>query len=339
MNDSEQRVTTDQLRLEQICTGIWRLILPLPFLLTEVNIWLLEEADGWTVVDTGFGNQTNEQLWEELFRGLLADKPLKRIILTHYHIDHCALAGWLSKKWDVQVCLTKAESTVLRIIEEPKGFMHKGERTAFYHQHGLADEEIGDADFFFEQIPVAFSGMPEVMTYVADGEKLQIGDNLWEVIELKGHSPGHLTLYCETLGIWISGDHVLPRITPIISVEPDTPDDDPLSDFLESFKRLRQLPESTRVLPSHGNPFVGLHARLDELQKHHDQRLDEVLQHSGELITAAELTRIMFPAAHGQQSMWMAISEVQAHLNLLMYRGKVTRQSDSGGIVRYVLVK
>jgi glyoxylase-like metal-dependent hydrolase (beta-lactamase superfamily II) len=324
------------MRIEKISDGIWRLILPLPFLLTQVNIWLLEEDDGWTVVDTGFGDQTTEQLWEEVFKGLLADKPLKRIILTHYHIDHCALAGWLAKKSGAEVFLTRAESTVLRIIEEPKGYMHKGERTAFYLQHGLTWEEISDADFFFEQIPVAFSGMPEVMAYVADGEKLQIGNNLWEIIELKGHSPGHLTLYCEALGIWISGDHILPKITPIISVEPDTPDGDPLSDFIESFQRLRKLPEDTRVLPSHGNPFVGLHTRLDELQKHHDQRLDEVLQHSGELTTAAELTRIMFPAANEQQSLWMAISEVQAHLNLLMHRGEVSRQSDSAGIVRYI---
>jgi glyoxylase-like metal-dependent hydrolase (beta-lactamase superfamily II) len=326
----------NRLKIEKIIDGIWRLVLPLPFLLTQVNIWLLEEDDGWTVVDTGFGDQTNEHLWQELFQGFLADKPLTRIILTHYHIDHCALAGWLSKKSGAEVCLTRAESTVLGIIEEPKGFMHKGERTAFYQQHDLTNEEIADADFFFKKIPASFSGMPEVMTYVADGEKLQIGKHLWNVLELKGHSPGHLTLYCEALGLWISGDHVLPKITPIISIEPDAPDNDPLTDFLESFQRLRHLPETTRVLPSHGNPFVGLHQRLDELQRHHEQRLKEVLDYCNAKKTAAELARLMFPAANGQQSLWMAVGEVQAHLNLLMYSGKVSRQSDSTGIVRYV---
>ena len=326
----------NKLKIEQIVDGFWRLVLPLPFLLTHVNLWLIEEDDGWTAVDTGFGDQTTEQLWEELFQGLLADKPLKRIILTHYHIDHCALAGWLSEKSGAEVIMTKAEAAVLRIIEEPKGFMHKAERTAFYQQHGLTSAEIGDADFFFEQIPVSFSGVPGSMKYVADGDKLQMGSHLWEVLILRGHSPGHLTLYCEALGIWISGDHVLPTISPIISVEPDAPDDDPLTDFLATFQRLRQLPENTRVLPSHGNVFVGLHTRLDELQKHHDQRLEEVLQNCCTLTTAAELTRIMFPAANEQQSLWMAVSEVQAHLNLLMYRGSVSRQSDSTGIVRYV---
>jgi glyoxylase-like metal-dependent hydrolase (beta-lactamase superfamily II) len=326
----------NRVKVDQVAVGIWRLVLPLPFLLTQVNIWLLEEDDGWTAVDTGFGDQINKELWQELFQGLLADKPLKRIILTHYHIDHCALAGWLSKKSGAEVCLTRADATVLRIIEEPKGFMHKGERTAFYLQHGMSKEEISDADFFFEQIPVAFSGMPEVMTYVADGEKLQIGNHLWEILELKGHSPGHLTLYCEALGLWISGDHVLPRITPIISIEPDAPDDDPLTNFLESFRRLRHLPETTHVLPSHGNPFVGLHKRLDELQRHHEQRLVEVLDHCHTQETAAELARLMFPAANGQQSLWMAVGEVQAHLNLLMYSGKVSRRSGSAGNVSYI---
>ena len=326
------------INVELVADDIWRLVLPLPFLLTQVNVWLLEENDGWTVIDTGFGDQTNEQLWEEVFREFMLDKPLKRVILTHHHIDHCALAGWLSKKWGAEVVITEAESALLRNIDEPKGIMHKGERTVFYLQHGLTEAEVNDSDIFFERVLASFSGVPGSVQYVADGDELQIGSHLWEVLELQGHSPGHLTLYCEALGLWISGDHLLPTISPCIAIQPGVLDDDPLASYLGTFTRLKQLPEKTRVLPSHGNPFVGLHKRLDELQEHHNQRLDEVLGYCCKMNSAAELARIMFPAAAAQESLWMAVGEVQAHLNLLMYQGKVSRQSDNEGIVRYVSV-
>jgi glyoxylase-like metal-dependent hydrolase (beta-lactamase superfamily II) len=83
-----------------IAPGVLWLRMPLPFALNHINLWLLEDGPGWTIVDCGFAGEQTTALWDQIFAGHLAGRPVRRIIVTHYHPDHIGLAGWLAARWD-----------------------------------------------------------------------------------------------------------------------------------------------------------------------------------------------------------------------------------------------
>ena len=133
----------------------------------------------------------------------------------------------------------------------------------------------------------------------------------------------------------ISGDQVLPKITTNVSVWPDRPHDDPLRLYLDSLARFRPLPADALVLPSHGLPFRGLHARLDVLRMHHDERLAETLDALGEPRTAAELIPVLFRRQLDTHQLSFAIGEALAHLTYLEAAGSITRTLDADGLERF----
>ena len=84
-------------QLSEIAPGILWLRLPLPFRLNHINIFLIDDGDGWAVVDTGIANKVTREIWEALAAGPLARRRLTRLIVTHFHPDHIGLAGWLAR--------------------------------------------------------------------------------------------------------------------------------------------------------------------------------------------------------------------------------------------------
>jgi glyoxylase-like metal-dependent hydrolase (beta-lactamase superfamily II) len=138
----------------------------------------------------------------------------------------------------------------------------------------------------------------------------------------------------------ISGDQVLPGITPNVSVNPYAPDADPLADFLASLDRLRALPKNVLVLPSHKLPFVGLHERLDALRGHHEERLEETRVACARTeagVTGVEVLRDLFPRPLDLHQLFFAIGESLAHVHRLIAEGIVHRDSGSNGAFRYRL--
>jgi glyoxylase-like metal-dependent hydrolase (beta-lactamase superfamily II) len=141
-----------------------------------------------------------------------------------------------------------------------------------------------------------------------------------------------MSLYCAELGVLISGDMLLPRISTNISVMASNPYGDPLGLFLDSIDRFRALPEDTLVLPSHGRPFRGLHARVDELHAHHAERCDVLLATChGKAHSAADLISVLFgrELSDPHQTMF-AMGEAIAHLNYLEHAGKMQRIEENG---------
>jgi glyoxylase-like metal-dependent hydrolase (beta-lactamase superfamily II) len=153
------------------------------------------------------------------------------------------------------------------------------------------------------------------------------------VIVGEGHAPEQVTLYSAERGLLIAADQILPRISPVVGVWASTPEPDPLGDFLGSLERYRDLPEDTRVLPSHDAPFRGLHGRLDALAGHHARRLDVVrgiCSGDGESATAAEVMRALFPKALDPHQAGFALAETLAHLEHLRRIGELERVAPSG---------
>jgi len=155
------------------------------------------------------------------------------------------------------------------------------------------------------------------------------------VIVGHGHAPEHASLYCEVLGVLISGDQILPRITTNVSVWPTEPEADPLRLYLDSIPKFRVLPEDTLVLPSHGRVFRGLHARLDALEHHHEERLAMVLAACDDWRSAAELMPLLFRRELDVQQLLFAIGEAIAHLHRLWHAGHLERRLGEDGVYRF----
>ena len=151
-----------------------------------------------------------------------------------------------------------------------------------------------------------------------------------------GHSPEHACLYCPERQLLISGDQVLPRISSNVSVYPTEPDANPLKDWLGSLKRIKtRVPDDVLVLPAHNSPFLGLHARLDQLLDHHQTGLERLLELLGEPQRVVDVFKVLFKRPVSPDVMSMATGEAVAHLNYLASTGQAVRERDSAGVWRW----
>ena len=318
-----------------VAPGIRWLRMPLPFALNHINLWLLDDGDGVAIVDTGLGRPDTRELWERIFANELGGKRITRVIATHFHPDHFGNTGWLTERWGVDLWCTQAEYQSAVIACLARGGANADRMVAHYRRAGVADEALERLRQRGNHYPSLVPSLPGSYRCIREGDRLVIGGRRWDVIVVLGHAPEHAALWCAERNVLISGDQVLPKITTNVSVWWDRPYDDPLRLYLDSLARFRPLPADALVLPSHGLPFHGLHARLDALRAHHDERLAETLHAVREPRTAAELMPVLFRRELDTHQLSFAIGEVLAHLNYLEAAGSVTRTTGADGIDRY----
>jgi glyoxylase-like metal-dependent hydrolase (beta-lactamase superfamily II) len=317
-----------------VAPGIRWVRMPLPFALNHINLWLLDDGDGVAIVDTGLGRPETRELWERIFAGALGGTRITRVIATHFHPDHFGNTGWLTERWGVELWCTQAEYQSAVIACTARGGT-AGRMLAHYRRAGVADEALERLRERGNHYPALVPSLPDSYRCMRDGDRLLIGGRRWDVIVVLGHAPEHAALWCAELNVLISGDQVLPKITTNVSVWWDRPYDDPLRLYLDSLARFRPLPADALVLPSHGLPFHGLHARLDALRAHHDERLAETLSAVREPRAPADLIPVLFRRQLDTHQLSFAIGEVLAHLNYLEAAGSVTRSLGADGVERY----
>jgi glyoxylase-like metal-dependent hydrolase (beta-lactamase superfamily II) len=310
--------------------GVEWLCMPLPFALNHINLWLLADGDGYAAVDTGFAQDPIKDAWKSALTG----RRLTRVIVTHCHPDHLGLAAWLEQETGAGLWIAQGEYLAAHMMVEEVAGYRISAMVEFFRQHGLDQERV---DGLVQRGNGYKRGVPEIpATYrrLFHDQRLAIGDHEWRTIVGHGHAPEHMSLYCAELGVLISGDMLLPRISTNISVMASTPLADPLGLFLASIDEFLALPADTLVLPSHGRPFRGLHARVEQLHAHHAQRCALLLDACrGTPKSAAELIPVLFdreiPDPH--QTMF-AMGESIAHLNYLEHAGKLQRIEENGFI-------
>ncbi|MCW2247873.1 glyoxylase-like metal-dependent hydrolase (beta-lactamase superfamily II) [Azospirillum fermentarium] len=312
-----------------VAPGVWWARMPLPFALNHINIWLLEDGDGWAVVDCGFNDDATRTAWEALFTGPMGGRPVTRVITTHFHPDHMGLAAWLTARFGATFHATLAEWLWGRMLSMQGAEECTPLAARFYADAGLpeplAERLARRADAYRLAVPE----VPAVLHRLRDGDGLAIGGRRWRVVVGRGHAPEQACLMGEEAGVFISGDQVLPKISPNVSVWPQQPDEDPLNDFLVSLEDVcRRVPDSLLVLPSHGRPFHGLHARAAELASHHADRLAEVAEACrGGPKTVFDVMQAMFPRELDPIQVRFAIGEALAHVNHLLHRGVLVREA------------
>lgn len=322
---------------QKIADGVYWVRFPMPMSLDHINIWLLEDGDGWTVVDTCLNLPEAREIWEGLFEGFMEGKPVTRVICTHMHPDHVGLAGWICDRFDTTLWMSRSEYQMCRLLVADTGREAPQAGIDFYRRAGYNDEQIEAYRSRFGFFGKAVSQLPDRYRRLVDLETLTIGGRYWQVMEGSGHSPEHMCLYCPSLKLLISGDQILPRITSNVSVFPTEPDGDPLKEWLRSGARLRErLPEDLLVLPAHEAPFIGVHVRLSQILTGHKNDLNALFDYLDTPKRAVDCFPPLFSREIGPGSLGLATGETLAHLNCLLWRRHIRRTVDDDGVCWYV---
>jgi glyoxylase-like metal-dependent hydrolase (beta-lactamase superfamily II) len=319
----------------EVAPGVTWVRMPLPYALDHVNLWLLAEEDGFTLVDTGHGDAATRAAWEALESGLLRGRPVRRVICTHHHPDHVGLAGWMAGRWGAELWATRTEWLEARACASAGLAEQEAAATRFYRSLGVPEAELPALAACFHAYPENVSTPPATFRRIRDGEVLTAGGRDWKVRVGRGHAPEHACLHAAGAGLLVSGDQLLPHISPNVSVWHDEPDADPLAEFLESLEALRDVDDGCLVLPSHGHPFRGARQRCDELAHHHRERLAAALEACEEPRTPHEVVAALFRGRLDAHQSTFALGEALAHLHRLEAEGRVERVRRPGAPDRF----
>jgi glyoxylase-like metal-dependent hydrolase (beta-lactamase superfamily II) len=363
---SEQLDASDE--IAEVAPGILRLQLPIHFTgLGHVNTYALEDGDGFAVVDPGLpGEASWLALQQRLDAAGIPLRRIHTVVVTHSHPDHFGGAGLLAEQsgarvvasrhfrtwWDPaerddDLDATDSAVDASATSEHPSGGEDDGR-----DGHGDGVQRIAGFATPFGR-PTPWGGrteplppermaelrqnlhdarrwfvVPRPSVRLDDADRVILAGRAWVGLFTPGHTNDHLCLYDPEGGVLLSGDHVLPTITPHIS---GMIEGDPLARYVESLDRVAALPDVTRVLPAHGRLIDDLPTRVAEIKAHHEQRLQRLGEVSDELGWASvqDLSRRLFaPRAWGS----MAESETYAHLEHLRLAGAAERRERDGSL-------
>ncbi len=320
----------------ELAEGIFLLRVPLPFALNHINVYLLREADGWTLIDTGINTQAARDLWDSIFESafFLSQGPLRRLVITHHHPDHVGMAGWIAQKFPrAPVYMTAGELGVADRYADPQRDV-VAERTPLWHEHGMPEDIAADLINHMPRYGTQVCALPEGIMTLDTSRMVELGGRRWTPIIGRGHSPDHLSLLSEGAQVLIGGDQVLPEITPNIAVWPNG-DQNPLYSYLDTLRLFEDIPASTLLLPSHKQPFQGVARRVEEIRAHHADRLKIVLQACDWPMTGYEFLPALFERALRNEQIGFGLGEAIAHLNYLESVGLLASSVDAAGLRRF----
>ena len=229
----------------EVAPGVLWVRMTLPFLLDHVNLYLIEDGPGWALIDTGIGDDATKAAWTALLGGVMAGRPITRLVLTHCHPDHLGLAGWLAERFGMPMLMSRTEYLMAQNIRFNSEGIGSDAHRAFYVRRGLAadavDALLGRGHDYLRMT----TGLPPTFSRLVAGEGIEIGGRRFEVLTGGGHSPEQAMLLCREDKLFLAADQVLARISPNISVWPWEPEEDPLGAYLHSLRALEA--EMTRA--------------------------------------------------------------------------------------------
>lgn len=312
--------------------GIVQVKVPLPFPLRWVNAYIIKGSGGYTVIDPGLHTEEAEQCWNEALQGRgIQYKDIERIVLTHYHPDHYGLAGWMQERTGAPVLMSCLGYRLAQLLWG-KGTTMTEALTAVFAEHGMDRDMCAAMAAHMDGFVPQVSPQPNV-TFLEPGDKVNLGDELYEAIHTPGHAAGHLCLYNAEERRMFCGDHVLPQISPNVSWMPGV-EDNPLASFLTSLQEVARLPVD-RAFPGHREPFASFTERALELALHHEERLELMLGRLGEPISANTLCLSVFGERLTVHQLRFALAETLAHLVYLEGEGRAVRERAADGTWRF----
>ncbi|MEZ2391926.1 MBL fold metallo-hydrolase [bacterium RCC_150] len=316
----------------RIVEGVYRIPLPLPLKgLQSVNAYLLVDGDDAILVDPGFASVESEsQLGAAMDSLGVGFRDVGRILSTHTHWDHYSQAIVLRSKYGIPMGVGIEERHTIAVLDAGADFYPAQAHRLFTCGAALLAQQIQSLPREEHEINVP-SGVPDV--WLEDGQRIPLGGREITIHATPGHTRGHIVIMDPQRGVQITGDHILPRITPSLGLEA-APEAFPLQSFLRSLEMVRQLPDAV-MLPAHGQVVASVHERVDALLEHHRERLAAV---EGEVSAGAataldvannlrwtrqRYTLSELPPVHQMT----AILEVATHLDVLKAEGRVRQET------------
>jgi glyoxylase-like metal-dependent hydrolase (beta-lactamase superfamily II) len=320
----------------QVADGIHWMRMPLPFATDHINLWLFEDDDGWAVVDTGIHSKVSKEVWHNTIAGVMGDKPINHVVVTHLHPDHVGCAGWLTDEYGIDLWMTRDEYLLCRVLVADTGRDAPEEGTRFYHAAGFPAEAMHRYKEMFGMFGKFVAPLPEAYKRLREGDRLTFAGYTWDVLVGRGHSPEHACFLDAERNLFVSGDQLLPTISSNVSVYPTEPKANPLKDWLNSLRTLKaSLPDDVLVLPAHGKPFRGAHERLDALIEEHVLGLEKLLDFCRQPCRAVDAFPALFRTHITDSKLMMATGESLAHLNYLIDDGSLLAETDNDGVNWY----
>jgi glyoxylase-like metal-dependent hydrolase (beta-lactamase superfamily II) len=322
--------------VEQLAGDLWSIPVPIPDNpLRYVSSYAFAAADGGLVLlDTGWNAQAS---WEALVSGLssigAALSDVRGILVSHMHFDHAGLAGRVREASGAWIAMHPADTAIIASSSLRDPSLAVSREVAFLVSLGASAGEAAAAVGSVEAYR-GFSSMALPDRELTDGDVADVPGWRLRAVHTPGHTPGHLCFVDELSQRLFAGDHILPRITPNISVHA-AEGANPLFEYLNSLAKVRDL-DVDEVLPAHEWRFRGLAQRADDIAGHHERRLAELLAAvaANPDSTSWDLAGLLtWSRSWDQYSGRMrisAVTETAAHVLELVRRGLV---SSSGGSV------
>ncbi|MFC4671081.1 MBL fold metallo-hydrolase [Seohaeicola nanhaiensis] len=321
----------------EVATGVLWIRLPLPMKLDHVNVYALDDGDGWTVIDTGFGSRKTREMWEALMRGVLGGKPVRRVVMTHHHPDHIGNVGWFQSEFGAELLSTRTAWLFARMLLLDHPPLPVPETLAFWRSAGMdpeiLEQRAGEKPFNFADV---VHHMPLGFTRMQEGETIRMGGRTWDIRTGDGHAPEHATFWSRDDTLVLTGDQILPSISPNIGVYATEPEADPLQGWLDSCNKFLPFArEDHLVLGGHKLPFTGLPFRLHQLIDNHHGALERLTAFLEQPHTAADCFATLFKRTIGVEIYGLALVEAVAHMNHLWRTGAVQRTRRQDGAWLY----
>lgn len=247
--------------MKKLADQVYQLKVPIPYDTGEVNCYLFEGENGFTIVDTGDHTDEAKTLWMKVLEGI----SIEKLVLTHSHPDHVGLAGWFQQQFNIPVWMSrKSYEEMLKIRVSIEKGKSSNLLSSLLNLHGLPHTPKRDNQY---NRKVSFDFEPNYL--FEDHQEIQLGDTFFEAIWTPGHSPDHFCFYNPRHQILLVGDHILNNMNPIVMSQ--KAGDNPLKDYIQSHKRILNFP-AKYILTGHGDTIKNLSTRIEDMQIHYQKR-------------------------------------------------------------------